>query len=359
MPGARNVGLDAARAGAILLVLFNHLVFNILSPPVGLWWYTAYLGVDVFFALSGFLIGGILIQLCMQAGTLRIAALKHFLTRRALRTWPLYFVMLAANFLLSQHLLHRSARVNYTYFFFLQSFTRPPAGFYGETWSLCVEEWFYFSFAAGLWLFLTISKRSRLAIQYKMLLFALLYIALFSCIRLLISTYDYNDVNITIYRLDAIAYGVLAALFDRFYKKPLNYYTIGAVGFVISIIGMAILLWHSKTGNYYILYYNVTGVGLAISVLFCKRYSFYELPGFIKTVVTYISKTSYSLYLANLPVTYALAVLLPLPMHGWPQFFISIACIAGLSYITYRFIEQPFLRLSKKHAQVLGVGIRH
>lgn len=351
MPGTRNVGLDAARASAILFVLFNHLVFNILSPPVGLWWYTAYLGVDIFFALSGFLIGGILIQLCTQQNAPASAGLGHFLTRRALRTWPLYFVMLAVNFLLGKYLLHHNSQLNYTYFFFLQSFTKAPEGFYGESWSLCVEEWFYFSFAIGLWLLIIITKRSRLAVQYKILLFTLAYIAVFTTIRLTTSTYYYNDVNITIFRLDAIGYGVLAALFDRFYTKPVKTYAIGAVGFVLAFIGMAVLLWHSKTGNYYILYYNISGIGLAIGILFCRRFNFTWLPGGIKTAVTFISRTSYSLYLLNLPVTYALAVLLPASMHGWPQFFITIISIAALSYFTYRFIEQPFLKLSKGHKQ--------
>lgn len=349
MQGTRNVGLDVARAGAILLVLFNHLVFNILSPPVGLWWYTAYLGVDIFFALSGFLIGGILIKLVVDAGRPSPAGLRQFLTRRILRTWPLYFVMLAVNFLLGQYLLHRNPQVNYTYFFFLQSFANPPDGFYGESWSLCIEEWFYFSFAIGLWLFIAATRRSRIAVQYKILFFTLAYIAVFTIIRLTQSTHNYNDVNITVYRLDAIAYGVLAALFNRFYKKPVNTYLIGAVGFIVAFIGMAVLLWHSKTGGYYILYYNISGAGLAICILFCQRFNVTRLPGYIKASVTYISKTSYSLYLLNLPLTYAVATLLPTPMHGWPQIFITVAGIAAFSFITYRFIEQPFLKLSKSH----------
>jgi len=353
MQGTRNVGLDMARASAILLVLFNHLVFNILTPPAGLWWYMAYLGVDIFFALSGFLIGGILIQLCVDDKP-TLASLRRFLTRRALRTWPLYFVMLAVNFLLGQCLLHRNLQINYTYFLFAQSFTKPPKGFYGESWSLCVEEWFYFSFAIGLWLFIAVTKRRRLSTQYKMLLFTLAYIAVFTIIRLTQSTHSYNEVNITIYRLDAIGYGVLAALFNRFYTKPLNIPIIGATGFILAFIGAVVWLWHSQIGNYYILYYNIAGIGLALCILFCKRCSFIKLPRIIKTAVAFTSKISYSLYLLNLPVIYALAVMLPPSLHGWPQFLITIASIAALSYITYRFIEQPFLKLSKSHAQAPG-----
>ena len=129
MQGTRNVGLDIARAIAILLVLFYHLVFNIVSKPVGLWWYTAYLGVDIFFALSGFLIGGIIIQLCAQQRTPTLTALRQFLARRVLRTWPLYFIILAATLLIDIYLRHRNPLVDYSYFFFCRVLQNHRVGF--------------------------------------------------------------------------------------------------------------------------------------------------------------------------------------------------------------------------------------
>ena len=98
---ARNFGLDAVRATAILLVLIAHGTQFIASTisgfglnPADLSWPPGFVGVELFFCLSGYLIGRILLEIERRGASL--GDVRRFLVRRWLRTLPLYFLVLAA-----------------------------------------------------------------------------------------------------------------------------------------------------------------------------------------------------------------------------------------------------------------------
>jgi peptidoglycan/LPS O-acetylase OafA/YrhL len=131
--------LDLLRAAAILLVVLFHAP-SFLALPDGMalrvvqgWWS----GVDLFFVLSGFLVGGLFWTEYAQRGAVNPAA---FIGRRVLRTVPPYLVAL--------HLIYLSrwiagARVDYdpAYLVFLQNYRGMPT--FSVSWSLCIEEHFY------------------------------------------------------------------------------------------------------------------------------------------------------------------------------------------------------------------------
>lgn len=132
----RNFGLDLVRAISIYLVLFQHSSIEItrLEPfRIGI------IGVEVFFVLSGFLIGGILFREIDKGNSFGFTY-KNFLLRRWLRTLPLYYAALIANILLEKQ--HLGAKIVAYFFFFQRKFS--IAGFFPVSWSLVVEEWFYF-----------------------------------------------------------------------------------------------------------------------------------------------------------------------------------------------------------------------
>src|ERR1039458_3143794 len=98
-----NSSLDAVRALAILLVLAAHGSFLVtgwlhghgvpsywLSAPAGC------CGVEIFFCLSGYLIGRVLLDLEAAPSALRLPATRTFLIRRWMRTLPLYYIALDA-----------------------------------------------------------------------------------------------------------------------------------------------------------------------------------------------------------------------------------------------------------------------
>jgi len=134
-----NHGLDLVRSAAILLVLFSHTAD---------WWmgasrateissaYVGRIGVEAFFSLSGFLIGGILLR-TMDAG-FDGPALLRFWCRRWMRTLPAYWVVIG---LLCWHF----GVMDWRSPVFLQNFVPRTqwAPLTPHTWSLSLEEWFY------------------------------------------------------------------------------------------------------------------------------------------------------------------------------------------------------------------------
>ena len=140
--------LNAVRGVAILLVLAHNLhAFS--APPLGSVSSFGWMGVDLFFVLSGFLITGILLDTKPSQSYFR-----NFYARRALRIWPLYYSVLLIMFVFVPLVRPQNAAEIFqrsdpwwSYPFFLQNFfvTDPSrsVGALGVSWSLAVEELFY------------------------------------------------------------------------------------------------------------------------------------------------------------------------------------------------------------------------
>ena len=258
----------------------------------------------------------------------------------------MYFFMLLVNVLLYKYVYQSSETVNWKYFFFLQNMGTNPGQFFGESWSLCVEEWFYLTFTIGLWLFMLFTHKIRKSIAYKILAFIIGYIIIFTCLRVFTPTPSgqFEKATATYCRLDAIAYGVLAALCDKYCGHKISTYASGIMGAVLTAAGVLLYLYRPVTGGWYIFYFNLAGIGLAMLVLFVKQLTYHYSPTIYTKPVTFISKISYSLYLLNLPVLFVLQKMFP-QLHGYTLLMVCIFVLFLLAYTTYRFIERPFLRL--------------
>lgn len=158
--------LDGVRGIAILLIWFDHYIYGAAAQghDKDTFWGAvirdifplSWSGVDLFFVLSGFLIGGILIDYRSSDGYF-----KTFYLRRGCRILPLYFIWIGLFFFFGWLLSgHASAGwygqefrrlqhfPNWSFFFFLQNFQIARLNDFGPiwtgiTWSLCVEEQFY------------------------------------------------------------------------------------------------------------------------------------------------------------------------------------------------------------------------
>ncbi len=87
---SRNQSLDVLRGIAILLVLGRHFDYFPLLRQAG------WIGVDLFFVLSGFLISGLLFQEYKSTGKLNV---RRFILRRGLKIWPSYYLLILATML--------------------------------------------------------------------------------------------------------------------------------------------------------------------------------------------------------------------------------------------------------------------
>ena len=168
----RSVGLDLMRFIAVCMVLYSHVGLfpstrKFFIPGYG-WFYDAlytlhqgtWVGVDLFFVLSGFLVSGLLFRELARTGTVSTG---RFLIRRGFKIYPSFWMMLLVT-VIGVWWYNGSVplRTLLTELFFLQNYVVGPpptynATFWVITWSLAVEEHFYFMLAG---LFYILKKRA-------------------------------------------------------------------------------------------------------------------------------------------------------------------------------------------------------
>lgn len=143
---SRSPGLDVARSFAILGVLLAHAVL-FFEPfgyglaqvlPCHIW--GGYYGVELFFALSGLLIGQILFRTVLPAPSVRTVG--TFLVRRWMRTLPAYYVVLGI-LLLVAYAHSGIPEQTWKYLVFFQNASPEFARLFSVSWSLSIEQWAY------------------------------------------------------------------------------------------------------------------------------------------------------------------------------------------------------------------------
>jgi peptidoglycan/LPS O-acetylase OafA/YrhL len=204
VPKNRNIDLDFLRGVAILSVIGFHLElpathYRILSLLIDPFKQMGGRGVDLFFVLSGFLVGGLLLKECRDTGLVNG---RRFLIRRAFKIWPAYYVFILFNAIARHHPLNTFLLANLLH---LQNYLGSSLS---QTWSLAIEEHFYIVLA----LFLTWATWKRLSpTRLLQILGGMCVVAL-----LLRSNDAFNGrlsaaFNHTQDRMDSLLYGVMLA----------------------------------------------------------------------------------------------------------------------------------------------------
>ena len=231
--------LDGLRGVAISLILFCHLVGNdfsrtgVLPSSVVTVFKESWIGVDLFFVLSGFLIGGILIDARHSP-----QFFKSFYVRRFFRIVPLYLLLFALSLLVLVGLLPGFPQVAqsevpwFAFLTFTQNFWMAqghPAmvPFMGVTWSLAVEEQFYLAIPVLI-----------LTVREKYLPWVILgFVVMAPVLRLVMYYYLTGGVRfvgpyeLTPCRADALGLGVLAAIMLR---KPQVWHALVERGWLLN-----------------------------------------------------------------------------------------------------------------------------
>lgn len=360
-PSSRNYGLDLCRAVAILLVLASHWLETLSGAPESiptLYLLTGYVGVELFFSLSGFLIGGILIDLA--EGGLSGGAISIFYLRRWLRTLPAYYAVLAI-------LCWIYGRFDAPSFLFVQYFVPGAANFLPVSWSLTMEEYFYLFFPLLILAFA--HSRHKLPRGLTPVEAAALTLAiLFPLLRLgaIIPRLPFPDLSFhghPVMRLDCCAYGVLAACVQRRYPEQLRRFFQGwspAAAFglaslvVLAWIGLFLItadfpLFAFLKGNYWgPVYFALQGTLLDAPAAMAVLYASYRPAPpnrLFDAPVRLISRLSYSLYLVNGSVQAFLLAYTPLGHRmGLAALIVPLATLAAAGSI-YLLVERPALAL--------------
>jgi len=337
-PGARHFGLDLARATAILLVLAGHDISAVgdwTGHKAPLWVSLAGpFGVELFFVLSGWLIGGLLLEIAAHGADW--AGVRVFLVRRWLRTLPLYYAWLMVLLVvvrpepLGWHVLHYATLTQNLWH------GMPPDDFFAVSWSLTVEEWFYALFAlAGLGGVILTGRRWVLPVA------AALFIAVPIALRWRVpDSADFiNGLNqVAGLRLSSIAEGVLLACALRGRRLP------AWLALALAPLGLW-LIWLVWSVHFMVAEHifrtsvmAVVGTGwlLCLPALLLWR----RLEGAAGDAVRFISRTSYGLYIMHYSVLTAAPVVLP-PAAA---VLVGVGAPFLLAWASWRYLEAPVLR---------------
>jgi peptidoglycan/LPS O-acetylase OafA/YrhL len=363
-------GLDALRALAIMLVIVAHypkpeggLAIRVLN--------FGWIGVDLFFVLSGYLIAG---QLFAAVAGGREVSLSAFYIRRFLRTLPNYYVVLAVYAFLPALLSAIPATPLGKYAIFAQNFGVPAV--FSPSWSLCVEEQFYLLFPIVVLLL----SRSRWAGLGGSLAAGILIveIAIRSSVWLnwrpdLLPSTQAMEVYMghlyfpTYCRLDGITLGVgIAALKwfrPRTWERLLQHGDLLLCASGIFLLASVFTLWKRYSFLCSTLGFTCISfafASLALSVLSNRGIlGQREIPG-----ARWISLYSYSLYLTHslaLDLSAWVAAHFAFEMTSPPGLVLSAAAILLFAMLLYHAVEKPFLSLRDRlsNAETLTPAARH
>lgn len=351
----RVYGLDIFRAVAILLVVKLHGSAIAGDLFKDLPWLTRVDGVELFFVLSGFLIGSILIKTVEKEPALNIASLVHFWKRRWFRTLPNYYLILFVNYLLVKYQIIENDidGFSFKFLFFLQNFHEGFQGFFWESWSLSVEEWFYIFLPVLIWLFSKfLSKKNTLLFSIILLIIVPMgYRYAISGETIDVFLWDINFRKVVLTRLDAINWGVLAA-YIKFYHPQIFHKSRN----VMFVLGLAILGANSliprDPNHFYFKMFSFTLTSIGAALLLAKADSIKKFKyAFIGKIVTFISLISYAMYLVNLAVVSQVIDKNFPPQTLWENAYMYVVywvVTIVISTLLYKFYEKPLTDLRDK-----------
>ncbi|OEK06087.1 hypothetical protein A8C32_18830 [Flavivirga aquatica] len=351
---------------SILNPIFNSTDFMSLG---GFW------GVELFFVLSGFLIGGILIKIFEKEDSFDKEIILSFWKRRWFRTLPNYYLILIINVLIAiaiGRFVFNDIRYYSIFLFFQNFFTRHP-GFFGEAWSLAVEEWFYLIFPVILFfvnslLFPLQKKQSKFLISI-IIVFLCSFILKLITVIYLNAEWDSGIRKIVPLRLDSILTGVLFAWLNYYkidvfvkYKKIMLVFaffllTISLFNYYNDILKEGILesSFFSKT-----LYFNITSLGFAFLLPYANSNRTVGLKSIWRKGVTLISLISYSMYLIHYSFVFLVINRLSKINDSIMFSIIMYCCYFGItiifSILLYKYFEKPMTDLRDFNSNTKGLN---
>lgn len=345
--------LDFLRGIAVLLVVFFHY------PLVPYLEKTGYAGVDLFFVLSGFLISGLLFREQETFGDVKPI---RFLIRRGFKIYPLFYffilLTLAAYYFYGE-------KIQIGYLFTEITFTRNfLGGFWVHTWTLCVEEHFYFTIAILMFYI----KREKW-MNLKKVNRAFVFFFLFSIVIELLNVYAENQIGRnyffnewarrvqTQHCFDSLLYGVFISYHYRFNRERLLAFLLRfrIPLLVISLAGALILPLYKvpffnpfKDALLYVSYGNLLLL-LITGTARLDYFNFFVPWKWFVHLISAVGVYSYSIYLFHVFIREMIMdkqeSLSSLPYAFWIYFVLSIASAVIVSKI----IEFPFLKIRDRY----------
>jgi peptidoglycan/LPS O-acetylase OafA/YrhL len=355
--------LDGIRALAILLVLGMHskeMLYQVAGqesslmniPPFKGGW----VGIPLFFSLSGFLIG---IQVWEELKSTQNIKFLRFFLKRAFRIWPLFYILYIVFILFP----YQSGVTDYLVnALFLSNFFGDN-GPIRASWSLATEEQFYILLPFFLKIYCSLLHKKKKQVTLKSVRF-FLYFLLFAPIinRYIIWNYylrmDHFDLTTYmkyIYRpIITHSEGLIAGLILATYyventmPKPSKHF---GFALVLSSLLIGLFSFYSKV------YFNFLGITFSAIILiwFCLSYDSFISKFFSHSLFSLIAKCSFSMYLINWPLLHYMqhlglirSKILSLNMQLALNTTLLVVISIIISIFNFKFIENPFLKLRNR-----------
>ena len=257
-----------------------------------------WVGVDLFFVLSGFLVSGLLFSDYQQLGRIRV---NRFYIRRGLKIWPAFCVLIATGLLIdlaSEPLFLISKRRVLSELVFMQSYF---PGLWNHTWSLAVEEHFYLSLPVLL--LLMIRRRSQSPFALIPYVFGVIAVFSLAC-GFAVGWKENGTYNFLTYyfpthlRMDGLMFGVLLSYYKRFRPDVFDRIASWRGGWIV-IIGAIVSLSLFPVEDRNMHTWGFTLMYLGSGFLVAKAVAF-EGSGPIRTISSLLASLgtySYSIYL--------------------------------------------------------------
>jgi peptidoglycan/LPS O-acetylase OafA/YrhL len=325
--------LDAVRGIAVLVVLLHNTDLGRYTGAVA---DNGWMGVDLFFVLSGFLITGILLDTKNAEGYFR-----NFYARRALRIWPLYYCALFLMFVViplvrpseAHNVFDAKSMPWWSYFVYLQNFlvavpTR-ATGLLGVTWSLAVEEQFYL-----VWPLVV-----RFCNEATLRRIMITIICLDPVLRFVMSHRGLNVYSNTFCRLDGLMWGGLLALLLRSRTFPRETHVLTA--WIALLIAAPLALITANRVNWIV--YSFTAVASVSFVYVALNSKQKWLQAALSNrFLVYSGMISYGIYvLEKMPVD----ALKSLHWQGHPAAVLPVTTVATyvLATLSWYLLERPVM----------------
>lgn len=335
--------IDGLRAVAVISVILYHGNFSLFNYPM---LSGGYLGVDIFFVISGYLISSIIIHEIINTGSF---SFSYFYQRRIRRIVPVFLFMIIISLPFAwiifypHELISYSKSVIYSLFFFsnfffwqtsisyfaLESFNLPLL----HTWSLSIEEQFYIFFPIFVIFIFKFNKK-----------FFFIYLIIFFILSLLVSDYaSRNHPSFNYYMIFTRAWELLAgsilAYLEIIKKKRTNFNTdnnnfLTFFGFVLIILS---LLFFDSTTRHPSLLTFIPIFGVCLIIWFSFKEEIVTKILSSKFLVG-IGLISYSLYLWHFIIFTFIYIYFDI--EKIPFYWLII--IFFISTLSYFFIEKPF-----------------
>lgn len=354
----RQPGLDLLRAVALIMVVIYHAgIFGFELPND--WHHFGWVGVDLFFVLSGYLIGGQLLAPLARGQKINF---RRFFARRALRIMPAYFVILAIYFALPSWREYPEISPLWKFLLSVQNINLHGGTAFSHAWSLAIEDQFYLALPLTL-LLISRSKRAGVIVPCVVFLGGL-------ALRAFLASQNPGDGGVSlrgfqlwIYyptwtRLDPLVFGVVLAAIEKFrpswWKRIMDAATwlwlpaLAAIAYGIyldqgKVLTVAACVWELPLVAFIMAMLLVCAVSPRLPV--CRI----KVPG-----AAFFATIAYSVYLSHKLVIHSVIQFCSayhIALTSISAILLVEVCIYAGGVVLFLAVERPFLQLRHRIAR--------